>query len=359
MIASFAALYVAGLVTFLSPCTLPMLPFYLAAIGGGGASPRKMVRSGLGFAIGLAIVFVALGAAWSALASAVGEHRRAFVVVGGVLVALAGLKLLGVVRLPCADREARPLLSRVRAGGGFVGGLAFGAAFAFGWTPCVGPVLAGALTYSASSGASTMVAAAQLAAYAAGLATPLVAATLAAPRVLALARRLRGASVVVQRATGALLVVLGGFVVWGGVRDVVMPSAAAASSTAPESCEGKDAACAVEIGAAAGAPTPVAPGEPHLIEFVGTHCPVCARMAPIVDDVERRCNARGRAVMRVNVDDAAGQSLAARYGIRAVPTFVAVDGSGTEVERFVGAQPRERLEVAVSAVRGEACAASL
>lgn len=356
MIASFAALYLAGLVTFLSPCTLPMLPFYLAAIGGGDGSPRRLVRSGIGFAVGLALVFVALGAAWSALAAAVGEHRRAFAIVGGVLVALAGAKLLGLVRLPFADREARPLFARVRAGGGFVGGLAFGAAFAFGWTPCVGPVLAGALTYAASSGASTVLAGAQLAAYAAGLATPLVAATLAAPRVLALARRLRGASVVVQRVMGAALVIVGGVVAWGGVRDAVVPAAAMAADA---DCEGKDAACAVKAGVATGAPAIVAPGEPQVIEFVGTHCPVCARMAPIVDDVERRCSAGGRPLVRVNVDDDAGQALAARYGIRAVPTFVSVDASGAEVERLVGAQPRERLELAVSAVRGEACAANL
>lgn len=358
MIASFAALYGAGLLTFLSPCTLPMLPFYLAAIGGEaeGGSPKRVVRSGLGFAVGLAMVFVALGVAWSAVAASVGEHRRAIAVAGGVLVMLAGLKLAGVLRLRWADREARPLFERVRPGGGFLGGLAFGAAFAFGWTPCVGPVLAGALTYAASSGASTAMAGAQLATYAAGLATPLVAATFAAPRVLALARRLRGASSIVQRATGVLLVVLGGWIAWGGARDAVAPPEAIA-----EACEGKDVACAVDVGAGAGAALPAAPAEPHVIEFVGTHCPVCARMAPIVEDVERRCGASDgkTTVRRVNVDDVAGESLAARYGIRAVPTFVAVDADGAEVERLVGAQTRERIELAVSAVRGEACATQL
>lgn len=351
MIASFAALYAAGLLTFLSPCTLPMLPFYLAAIGGGDGSSRRLVRSGLGFATGLAIVFVALGIAWSAVAASVGEHKGIVAVGGGLLVALAGLKLLGAIRLPWADREARPLLARVRAGAGFFGGLAFGAAFAFGWTPCVGPVLAGALTYAATSGASKAVAGAQLAAYALGLATPLVAASLAAPRVLSLARRMRGASIVVQRLTGAALVVLGGFVAWGGMRDAV-------ASPVAEACEGDAAACEVDVvaGAAPGAPLPPAADEPHVIEFVGTHCPVCARMAPIVDEVERRCSAN---LVRVNVDEPSGRSLAARYGVRAVPTFVSVDAEGVEVERFVGTQPRERIELAVSAVRGEACAASL
>ncbi|WP_437991526.1 cytochrome c biogenesis protein/redoxin [Sorangium sp. So ce145] len=361
-IGSLLALFGAGLLTFASPCVLPMLPVYLSALGGAGAlggpdpaAARRGVRlAGIGFAIGLAIVLVALGAGASAIAAVLAPHRRAFTVASGVLLALFGAKLLGVLRLPWLEREARPLLSRLPAAGGFWGGMLFGIAFAAGWTPCVGPVLGAALTYAASAGASPLTGAIQLGAYAAGLAAPLVAAAFVGPAAVALARRLMPATPALQRVTGALLVAAG-IAVADGRLDALSPApATAVDAGAP--CEvGPAGACAAPEGAVAQGDVALPEGMPRLLEFESAQCPVCERMAPLVKELEGRCAKEAGTVLRIQVDDPRGRALAARYGVRFVPTFLSVDAAGQEVERAVGELPAQRLASLIGDVRGEAC----
>ncbi|WP_437608508.1 cytochrome c biogenesis protein/redoxin [Sorangium sp. So ce834] len=362
---SLLTLFVAGLLTFASPCVLPMLPVYLSALGGAGALggpdraavSRSVRLAGVGFAIGLALVLVALGAGASAIAAALAPHRRALALASGAILAVFGAKLLGVLRLPWLEREARPLLARLPGAGGFWGGMLFGIAFAAGWTPCVGPVLGAALTYAASAGASPLAGAVQLGAYAAGLAAPLVVAAFVGPAAVALARRLMPATPILQRVTGALLVVLGIAFATGRL-DALSPAPAAVAAGAP--CDGDHAsACAAPEGAAEPGDAALPEGMPRLIEFESAHCAVCERMAPLVKELEARCAKVAGTVLRVRVDDPRGQALAAHYGVRFVPTFLTVDAAGQEVERAVGELPRHRLASLLGDVRGEACPPAL
>ncbi|MGK3970001.1 cytochrome c biogenesis protein/redoxin [Sorangium sp. So ce118] len=365
-IGSLLTLFGAGLLTFASPCVLPMLPVYLSALGGAGAlggpdraAVKRSVRlAGVGFALGLAIVLVALGAGASALAAVLAPHRQAFTVASGVILALFGAKLLGVLHLPWLEREARPLLSRLPGAGGFWGGMLFGIAFAAGWTPCVGPVLGAALTYAASAGASPLAGAIQLGAYAAGLAAPLVVAAFAGPTAVELARRLVPATPVLQRVTGALLVVLG-VVFATGRLDALSPApAAAVAASAP--CDGGPAvACAAPESVMEHGDVALPEGKPRLVEFVSAHCAVCERMAPLVKELEARCAKEADTVVRIQVDEPRGQALAAHYGVRFVPTFLSVDAAGQEVERAVGELQRQRLASLLGDVRGEACPPAL
>ncbi len=355
---SLLALFGAGLLTFASPCVLPMLPLYLSTLGGAGgaedpAAAQRLRRAGIGFALGLAVVFVALGAGASAIGSLLAAHRRAMAIAAGSLLVIFGAKLLGALRLPWLDREARPLLDRVAGGGGLWGGALFGAAFAAGWTPCVGPVLGATLTLAASDG-HPWAGAAQLAAYAAGMAAPLVAASFAAPAVLALTRRILPATPILQRATGALVLVVGVLFAsgkLGGSAPAVAPSEGA-------TCHAENGACAAPAGDVTAA-VEVPQGKPRLIAFQSAHCTACARMDRVVRDLESRCAKDRDTIVRVAVDDPHGQALAARYGVRFVPTFVGVDAQGDEVERSVGEQPRERIAGMISEVRGERCGAAL
>ncbi|HYP88718.1 MAG TPA: cytochrome c biogenesis protein CcdA, partial [Polyangiaceae bacterium] len=104
-----AALYGAGLVSFVSPCVLPLLPSYLVVLAGADLAPgRRPWRAGLGFVLGLSLVFVALGLGASALASTLSEYRRALMIGAGALMVLFGAKLLGALRVTLLDSEARP-----------------------------------------------------------------------------------------------------------------------------------------------------------------------------------------------------------------------------------------------------------
>lgn len=157
---------IAGVVSFTSPCALPLLPGYVsyvsslapssgvpaAATGGVPPAPARdrVLAGSLLFVLGFTIVFTALGATASGLALLLAQHRTTINVVGGAFIIAMGLATAGVLRLPLLHRQVRMDLSRIGRGPGSA--LALGAAFAFGWTPCVGPVLAAILTTAAGSG---------------------------------------------------------------------------------------------------------------------------------------------------------------------------------------------------------------
>ncbi len=96
-------------------------------------------------------------------------------------------------------------------------------------------------------------------------------------------------------------------------------------------------------------------GKPRLLEFTSAHCSTCSKMAPLVRKLETECTARDGTILLVDVDSDAGDVLATRYGVNALPTFVMVDSNGQEVRRLVGEQPRERLSVALADVNGVFC----
>jgi len=198
--------YLAGLLSFLSPCVLPLLPVYLALISGVGVERlgrerARLVVPALLFVAGFTAVFVLLGAGAGALGGLLLRHRQELTVAAGVLVVLAGLAVAGVLHLPAGLQRALPSPRRG-------GAVATGAAMAVAWTPCVGYVL-GAILGLAASGRSAAAGAVLLTVYAAGLGTPFVLAALAFDRVAGGLAWVRRHYRTIQLTAGAVLVASG------------------------------------------------------------------------------------------------------------------------------------------------------
>lgn len=213
----------AGALSFSSPCTLPLVPGYLGYMSGVSSSSgrgRTVGAAGL-FVIGFAIVFTALGAVASALGSTLLEHRPLIEKLAGALIVLLGLFVLGLAPAPFLMREGRPLIEWVRPGPS--GALLLGAAFAFGWTPCVGPVLGSILLLAA--GQRTLTAGALLLfVYSLGLGLPFLAAALFLDRFRSVSGWLRKHAAVVNATGGVLLVIMGSLVFLGRLNEVLSPA---------------------------------------------------------------------------------------------------------------------------------------
>jgi len=214
-----AVAFGAGVLSFLSPCVLPLVPSYLSFVTGmtvedlqAGVNRKAALTHSLLFVAGFSAIFMLLGASASFLGQFFRHYEMWIARVGGVVIILLGLHLMGVFRIAPLMREKRMHLHDKPAG--YLGTLGVGMAFGAGWTPCIGPVLGGILTFAASqehfwSGVGL------LGVYSAGLAVPFLATSLALERFLEHFQRFRRFLPTVQTASGVLLVGLGLLLVTG------------------------------------------------------------------------------------------------------------------------------------------------
>ena len=226
---SYGAAALGGIASFLSPCVLPLVPAYLCFVagasldelGGEGAEQHRLSHRALAtaalFVLGFSTVFIALGASASALSRQLVGHLDILSRVAGLLVILLGLHFTGLFRLRFLDREARFNPDARR--GSLVGAYVVGLAFAFGWTPCIGPILGTILTLAAARD-TLPYGASLLAVYSLGLGVPFLLAAFGLRGFLAFSARFRRHLHAMEVATGAMLVVTGVLVFAGSLQSL-------------------------------------------------------------------------------------------------------------------------------------------
>lgn len=215
------AAFGAGLLSFISPCVLPLIPGYLSYISGQSldemrgtgavaattpAVRNRVLLSSAAFIIGFSLVFVALGASASAIGQFMMSRLTILGRIAGAIIILFGLHTMGLLRIDWLYQEKRVQTNKRPAG--FIGAMLVGVAFAFGWTPCIGPILAGILAIAAAQntiGQGVKL----LLAYSLGLAIPFFAAALAINRFFAAFARIRKHYHFIELTSGALLVIIG------------------------------------------------------------------------------------------------------------------------------------------------------
>lgn len=215
---TYMGVFVAGILSFLSPCVLPLVPPYLCFIGGqsieemtaeGTVDPammRKIFLSALFFVFGFSTVFITLGATASVIGEWLADNLGLLTQAAGVIIVILGLHFIGILRIPLLYREAR--FQTTTRPAGIVGAYVVGLAFAFGWTPCVGPVLAAVLMVAGSDN-SVSQGAGLLTVYSAGLGLPFLGAALAMKPFMSAMSRFRQHLRKVEIVIGLLLVATG------------------------------------------------------------------------------------------------------------------------------------------------------
>ena len=232
----------AGILSFLSPCILPLVPPYLAFLGGvtltaaegiqaqdadGGPNADPDAQAGskawgvcfaaLAFVLGFTVVFTLMGATASSLGQMLSNHLDTLAIVAGAVIIVFGLHFLGVFKVNLFYREAR--FQTAARPAGLIGAFVVGLAFAFGWTPCVGPVLASILFVAGSQG-SAFEGATLLTTYSLGIGIPFLAAALAAKPFMRFMQRFKRHIPKVEKAMGGLLVLTGVLFVTGTFNDL-------------------------------------------------------------------------------------------------------------------------------------------
>ncbi|NOZ86250.1 MAG: hypothetical protein GXP49_08275 [Deltaproteobacteria bacterium] len=336
------AAFVAGTLTLLTPCILPMLPILLGIMLGASAQTAhgkqrgKLVWSVALFSIGFTIVFTLLGIGASGIGDVMREHRTLLLWIGSGILALFGLKMLGLLRIPFLDRTVAVKAPNTGRSGldAVLGGIVFG----LGWSPCAGPILGSVLTVAAASSSTWSYGALLLLSYSAGIAVPLLVIAGFGQALLPRVKMLNSKLPLIEKVTGALLLLGAVGLALGaglpaGLMDDNAPTTGISLQGPIEPPLGKEAS-------------------PRLVEFFKHDCPSCQKSRTALNELKHDCIGRRIQVIEVDVEHPENKKLVKSFGIRAVPTFVALDGGGKERVRFIGTRNLKELRAVAASLVG-------
>lgn len=202
----YAISFLEGMITFISPCLLPMLPIYISYFAGGGErSAKKTLTGALGFVIGFTVVFTAMGALAGTLGSFLKEHQTAVNLISGLVVVFFGLNFLGVFKLHLFTGSQRSVDTKNM---GFFSAMLFGVIFSLGWTPCVGAFLGSALALASQQG-SVFAGTLMLLSYSLGLGIPFIFSALLIDNLKSTFDWIKRNYNIINTVSGILLVMIG------------------------------------------------------------------------------------------------------------------------------------------------------
>ena len=340
-----AMTFLEGVISFVSPCMLPLLPVYVTYFAAGEAGKGKMFMRAFAFMAGFTVVFVALGVFAGSLGAALAAHRTAVNLACGVMVILFGLGYLGLFRLPFSGMKSGFTPT------GVVSAFVFGLIYSVSLTPCVGAFLGAALMQAASEGGAAR-GAVLLFAYSLGLGVPFVASAVLLNRFRSAFGFIKSRYNVINPICGALLILFGAWMVLSPLARAV------AGETKPENANAgaqsaqqsntlttkENKAMEIELTSANFEAEVLKSDKPVLVDFWAPWCGPCKMLAPFVAQIAEE-KAGALKVGKVNVDEAG--DLAAKYGINSIPAlFLFKDGK--IAAKAVGFMKKEDLDLFVA-----------
>jgi cytochrome c-type biogenesis protein len=396
---TIAIAFAAGLLSFLTPCVLPLVPGYISLIsgvsvehlkgeGGGSraAARRAVIINSLAFNAGVSLIFVLLGATAGWVGNVLFSTPWVRIV-GGIVIMLFGLQMMGVLKIGALYRDTRKF-SEERPSGP-LGAALLGVAFAAGWTPCIGPILGGIIGLAATSGGwkSGLVLSAF---YAAGLAIPFLVVGLLMNAFLGFYAKFRRHLHKVEVASGLLLIVIGLMVAsnsltWvAAVASRYLPNAENVLKQDPPTGSGKQPPVAapksaepapeVDLTTLDGKPLKVSElrGQVVLLNFWATWCVPCRSEIPSLNDMQRDLAGRGLKVLGVTTEDSADlvrdyqkdvkqeytvalgdAGVANRYAVGVLPTTFIIDRQGHIRHKIIGEKSRAQFEALINPLLDE------
>jgi cytochrome c-type biogenesis protein len=390
--------FIAGILSFLSPCVLPLVPGYISLMSGvsidslkeggsGGNARRAVILNSLAFNAGLSVIFLALGTTAGLVGASIISNPWVRGI-GGVIIILFGLQLIGLLKISTLYKDTRFFSNEKPRGA--LGSFTLGIAFAAGWTPCIGPILGGIIGLAAASGGwrSGLVLSAF---YSAGLAIPFLVTGLGINQFLAFYGKFRRHLHKVEVVSGVVLIIVGLLVMTGQSTLLTSSRLAAWLPNAESWIKVKPAAPAPASTTAAGnfEPAPDVQfqtlggqefrlgqlrGNVVLLNFWATWCIPCREEIPVLNEMQKELEARGLRVVGASLEDTAagvesyqnevrkfeyqvlvgGDEAKAKFGGTPLPTTYLIDRDGRIRQKIIGARDRAGWEAAVKPLLEEA-----
>jgi cytochrome c-type biogenesis protein len=387
--------FAAGVLSFLSPCVLPLVPGYISLISGvsidnlkeGNTSRRGVILNSLAFNAGLSVIFLLLGTTAGLVGSAITSNPWVRIIGGAVIIAF-GLQLIGVLKIGALYKDTRKFSDNEPTG--LLGSAVLGIAFAAGWTPCIGPILGGIIGLAATSGGwkSGLVLSAF---YSAGLAVPFLLTGLGINQFLRFYSSFRKHLHKVEVTSGIVLILVGLLVMTGQstwlasskfmawipnaegllkVKDSTQPAPAAAPNSQFEPVPD------VEFQTLAGKPFRLKElkGQVVLLNFWATYCIPCREEIPAWNSLQHELQAQGLKVVGATLDDDAegvnayqqavkkfeyevllgGSEAKQKFAQSVLPTTYLIDREGRIRQKIIGARDKSGWEAAVKPLLAEA-----
>jgi cytochrome c-type biogenesis protein len=393
--------FVAGILSFLSPCVLPLVPGYVSLMSGvsidrlkegGSASGARsaVILNSLAFNAGLSVIFLALGATAGLVGAAILNNVWVRII-GGVIIIAFGLQLIGLLKISALYKDTRFFSDDKPRG--MAGSFTLGIAFAAGWTPCIGPILGGIIGLAATSGGwrSGLLLSAF---YSAGLAIPFLLTGLGINQFLGFYGKFRRHLHKVEVVSGVILIVVGLLVATGfstllasSTLASILPNAeswlkvspaAPTTTAAPGSLSSFPVAPEVELKTLDGKSFQLTElrGRVVLLNFWATWCIPCRSEIPELNNMHRDLESRGLSVLGVSTYDGADgvrsfdikqeypvllgdQTVEAKFAVSALPTTFILDRQGRIRAKIIGERRRESFEAAVKPLLEEAATAKV
>jgi cytochrome c-type biogenesis protein len=390
--------FVAGILSFLSPCVLPLVPGYISLMSGvsidrlkeggsGGNARRAVILNSLAFNAGLSVIFLALGTTAGLVGASIISNPWVRGI-GGVIIILFGLQLIGLLKISTLYKDTRFFSNEKPRGA--LGSFTLGIAFAAGWTPCIGPILGGIIGLAAASGGwrnGLMLSAF----YSAGLSIPFLLTGLGINQFLAFYGKFRKHLHKVEVVSGVVLIVVGLLVITGKSTLLTSSRLAAWLPNAEGWIKVKPGAPAASTAAASGANFELAPdvhfqtlngeqftlgqlrGNVVLLNFWATYCIPCREEIPVLNAMQHELEPRGLKIVGASLEDSVkaiesyqkevrkfeyqvlvgADDAKAKFGGTVLPTTYLIDRDGRIRQMIVGARDREGWEAAVKPLLDE------
>lgn len=341
---SITGIFLAGILTFFTPCVLPLIPIYLSALMGSDVAGAKGLARGhliirsVAFSFGFVAVFSVLGLGASAVGSFFQQNRGLLMLVGAFIILIFGLKLLNIINIPILDRVLRANDSKVAQKAGLLSAWMMGFVFAAGWSPCVGPVLGSVLTYTASKTSDVITGGIYLTAYGLGFAVPLLLTAVFAEAGIRFIRKASRFLPVFEKTTGVFLVLVATALLFNAI-----------------SLNVGDIQPTPTIRRAGETPAVKKGLQPVMIEFYTKNCVVCQRMGPMIEQLRSECPQNLVEIRQIDVSEEENRHFIKEFMLFGVPTFVFINAKGMEEARLIGYQTKQALRQSISAAAGEAC----